>query len=306
MQERKFMDQRRWFCISRPQYPRSCGISSLISCFNYLFSNLGVGNLPPISAEEAIEKLKIVKSDKAYKDVEFGAFTGNDTLINWWKRLLKIYKLEGTSYIFYKERGISRTSHRNSTQALEDLKKGLKSENMAFIYHSYDHYMCPIGFEITPGKATDAYVPLEKLDPVNVENWIIVGETARNYPCFHTRKWQDIAMDIGLDGNKTYNIREPQKGVMNKESKSTGNSHCIIAFTKKVDRKNQILPNQINNHKPIIQQPCFSENFDQQEQNDEDLDQQISEKQNQSYNLLQKSLDSENSQQFKQFLKFNY
>ena len=43
MAKRKVMDMRRWFCMARPQYPKSCGISSLTSCWNYLYSTLGVG-----------------------------------------------------------------------------------------------------------------------------------------------------------------------------------------------------------------------------------------------------------------------
>jgi hypothetical protein len=49
MKKRRFMDMRRWFCLSRPQYTRSCGISSLTTCWNYLYSTLGVGKLNPIS-----------------------------------------------------------------------------------------------------------------------------------------------------------------------------------------------------------------------------------------------------------------
>ena len=29
--------------MSRPQYSRSCGVSSVVSCWNYLFSTLGNG-----------------------------------------------------------------------------------------------------------------------------------------------------------------------------------------------------------------------------------------------------------------------
>jgi hypothetical protein len=43
MAKRKVMDIRRWFCMARPQYPKSCGISSLTSCWNYLYSTLGAG-----------------------------------------------------------------------------------------------------------------------------------------------------------------------------------------------------------------------------------------------------------------------
>ena len=31
------------YCMSRPQYKRSCGISSVVSCWNYLFSTIGQG-----------------------------------------------------------------------------------------------------------------------------------------------------------------------------------------------------------------------------------------------------------------------
>lgn len=78
MRLRKHLDQRRWDCLSRPQYPKSCGISSLTSCWNYLYSRLGTGTLRPISTEEALEVLGF---KPPYNDVKFGSFTGNDTLI---------------------------------------------------------------------------------------------------------------------------------------------------------------------------------------------------------------------------------
>lgn len=40
---RKCLNLKRWHCISRPQYKYSCGISSLVSCWNYLYSILGYG-----------------------------------------------------------------------------------------------------------------------------------------------------------------------------------------------------------------------------------------------------------------------
>jgi hypothetical protein len=43
VKNRKYFNQKRWNCISRPQYKYSCGISSLVSCWNYLYSNLGCG-----------------------------------------------------------------------------------------------------------------------------------------------------------------------------------------------------------------------------------------------------------------------
>ena len=39
--QRKYLNINRWNCVSRPQYQKSCGISSLTSCWNYLFSQMG-------------------------------------------------------------------------------------------------------------------------------------------------------------------------------------------------------------------------------------------------------------------------
>ena len=46
---------------------------------------------------------------KLYKDVEFGSFTGNSTLIKWWKLLCKIYKVEGRSFMLWKAAGEGKT-----------------------------------------------------------------------------------------------------------------------------------------------------------------------------------------------------
>ncbi len=48
--------------------------------------------------------------------------------------------------------------------ALMRLEQGLKSDNMAYIYHSYDHYFCPIGYDITPCKQQDAYKPAYQIE----------------------------------------------------------------------------------------------------------------------------------------------
>ena len=62
--------------MTRPQYPKTCGISSLVSCWNYLYSTLGNGRHRPISAEEALEALD-TKYIPPYTGVKFGSFTGN-------------------------------------------------------------------------------------------------------------------------------------------------------------------------------------------------------------------------------------
>jgi hypothetical protein len=41
--------------------------------------------------------------------------------------------------------------------ALEKLQGGLRSGDTAFVYHCSNHYFCPVGYELVPRKATDAY-----------------------------------------------------------------------------------------------------------------------------------------------------
>lgn len=102
MAARKVMDQRRWFCLARPQYPKSCGISSLVSCWNFLFSSLGAGKHRPISTEEALEVLGF---KPPYQDVTFGSFTGNDTLLLWFNLLNKFFGVKGEARISFKLNG---------------------------------------------------------------------------------------------------------------------------------------------------------------------------------------------------------
>eukprot|EP00350_Pseudokeronopsis_sp_OXSARD2_P012286 CAMPEP_0170568058 /NCGR_PEP_ID=MMETSP0211-20121228/80897_1 /TAXON_ID=311385 /ORGANISM="Pseudokeronopsis sp., Strain OXSARD2" /LENGTH=70 /DNA_ID=CAMNT_0010889725 /DNA_START=348 /DNA_END=560 /DNA_ORIENTATION=- len=40
IKERKHLDLNRWHCISRPQYKKSCGITSVVATWNFLFSKL--------------------------------------------------------------------------------------------------------------------------------------------------------------------------------------------------------------------------------------------------------------------------
>jgi len=144
MAKRKVMDIRRWFCMARPQYPKSCGISSLVSCWNYLYSTLGVGKKQPISTEEALEVLGF---QPPYNNVSFGSFTGNDTLIQWFGLLNRKFGVRGEAAIVYKMHGKSITHSVDKYTALDNLMDGVRSENRAYIYHCYNHYMCPIGFE---------------------------------------------------------------------------------------------------------------------------------------------------------------
>ncbi|EGR29601.1 immunoglobulin-like variable motif protein, putative [Ichthyophthirius multifiliis] len=246
MQQRKFLDQKRWFCLSRPQYQRSCGISSLMSCWNYLYSTLGVGNLPPISVEEALQILGIEQEGKLFADTEFGSFTGNGTLIRWFKLICKHFQVDGTAFIFWKLCGDNATNGVDEKEALSRLEEGLRNENMTFIYHAHDHYFCPVGYEICPQRPVDAYNKLDEINQNELDHWIFIGEPSKRYPAFHIKLWSEIVKDISTGNPYYYNIRHPEKGIMERKgeiykTKKAGTSiNCIMAFQKFIKKSKKV------------------------------------------------------------------
>jgi hypothetical protein len=169
------MDQRRWLCLARVQYPKTCGISSLTSCWNYLYSTLGTGTHRPISTEEALEVIGITPP---YDGIKFGSFTGNEALLFWFDMLNKHFGTFGRAKISFKRCGRDTTPGINSEQGREDLEEGLRSESKAFIYHCFNHYMVPIGYEITPPMPFEAYQSLNQMSQEakdKASHWIIIG-----------------------------------------------------------------------------------------------------------------------------------
>lgn len=52
--------KEHWLTVSRPQYKRTCGISSIVSIWNHQFSRLGLGTRDPICVEQAMLKLNLI------------------------------------------------------------------------------------------------------------------------------------------------------------------------------------------------------------------------------------------------------
>ena len=164
---RKHLSMRRWHCISRPQLSKSCGISSLLSCWNYLYSTLGNGTLPPVTQEQA---LKILGFSPPWSNIAFGLFTGNRTLLRWFHVLNKYFGVKGTSSTYLKFYGKNKME-----QNVQKFEKDLRRDDIAFIYHCYNHYFCPIGYEITPEDPAFAFSTLEEVSQSPTEHWIIIG-----------------------------------------------------------------------------------------------------------------------------------
>ncbi|XP_023073756.1 basic immunoglobulin-like variable motif-containing protein isoform X2 [Piliocolobus tephrosceles] len=228
IKQRKVLDLRRWYCISRPQYKTSCGISSLISCWNFLYSTMGAGNLPPITQEEA---LHILGFQPPFEDIRFGPFTGNTTLMRWFRQINDHFHVKGCSYVLYKPHGKNKTAGETASGALLKLTRGLKDESLAYIYHCQNHYFCPIGFEATPIKANKAF--RGPLSPQEVEYWILIGESSRKHPAIHCKKWADIVTDLNTQNPEYLDIRHLERGLQYRKTKKVGgNLHCIIAFQR--------------------------------------------------------------------------
>ncbi|XP_066093411.1 basic immunoglobulin-like variable motif-containing protein isoform X4 [Saccopteryx bilineata] len=229
IKQRKVLDLRRWYCISRPQYKTSCGISSLISCWNFLYSTMGAGNLPPITQEEA---LHILGFQPPFEDIRFGPFTGNTTLMRWFRQINDHFHVKGCSYVLYKPHGKNKTAGETASGALSKLTHGLKDESLAYIYHCQNHYFCPIGFEATPVKANKAF-SRGPLAPQEVEYWILIGESSRKHPAIHCKKWADIVTDLNTQNPEYLDIRHLERGLQYRKTKKVGgNLHCIIAFQR--------------------------------------------------------------------------
>ncbi|XP_016398512.1 basic immunoglobulin-like variable motif-containing protein [Sinocyclocheilus rhinocerous] len=228
IKQRKVLDLRRWYCISRPQYKTSCGISSLVSCWNFLYSTLGAGSLPPISQEEA---LHILGFQPPFEDIKFGPFTGNATLMRWFRQINDNFRVRGCSYILYKPHGKHKTAGETAEGALLKLTQGLKDESMAYVYHCQNHYFCPVGYEATPLKAAKAYRGPLHLN--EMEHWILIGEPSRKHPAIHCKKWADIVTDLNTQNPEYFDIRHIERGIQYRKTKKVGgNLHCIMAFQR--------------------------------------------------------------------------
>ncbi len=78
--------------------------------------------------------------------------------MKWFLTFCAHFKVRGKAKIFYKPKGSkNKTLDLNQKQALGSIKEGLQSPNKGYIYHCYNHYMVPVGFEELPDKPENTY-----------------------------------------------------------------------------------------------------------------------------------------------------
>lgn len=186
-----------------------------------------------MSQEQA---LNILGFDEPYNEIRFGPFTGNATLIKWFDKLNAHFNINGNASIFYKPVGKNKTFGMTSQIANKRIEILLHSKNVSFIYHCYNHYITPVGYEHEPIDCTKIYSDTENNEFIN---WILLADTSRKYPNLHCVKWEDIVQDLNCKSPEFLNIRHLERGMQLKESKqktseskSGGNLHCIIKFEK--------------------------------------------------------------------------
>ncbi|GET85916.1 hypothetical protein, conserved [Leishmania tarentolae] len=222
----------RLLCVSK-QYPRGCGMASLASVYNYLYSWLGesaVGaNRAPHSQEEL---MSILGFEPPFGEIAWGPFTGNTTLIRWFHALNRHFGLHGRAYILYKAHGHGNTAHlySNNTEALAAVKEALRDPHCALIYHCYNHYMVPIGYQDIPLAQTDFLKPT--VEESNCDTTIFIGEVSRGrHEAMYARKWSQIVKDIECKSPFFFNIRHPEQGVQRREPKTKSGKEVVSEGT---------------------------------------------------------------------------
>eukprot|EP00106_Octopus_bimaculoides_P014626 XP_014782068.1 PREDICTED: basic immunoglobulin-like variable motif-containing protein [Octopus bimaculoides] len=235
---RKNLDIKRWYCMSRPQYPSSAGISALVSCWNYLYSTLGQGKRDPVSQEVYINTLSFMHTDMLHSSLVFACPLHSQSMSHQHAALLSFQKLNehfevaGRGCVFLKLQGTDATNLKED-YALALLKKGLKSKQTAYIYHCEKHFLCPIGYENTPLRATDAYS--SDLCSGDLETWIILGDTSSKYPSLQCKRWDHILTDLNCKAPDFLDIRRLERGIRQRKNLQKlfdSNDHCILTFQK--------------------------------------------------------------------------
>jgi hypothetical protein len=140
--------------------------------------------------------------------LDFGYFTYNETLITWYKLLCRMYGVKGKASIFYKKSGYGKTDV-SEEEAKTKLVEGLVRGKTAFIYHAYDHYFCPVGYELVHKNSSEVTTaPCSKLLDES-QLWILISESAPRFAPLRIVRWEDIERDLSTNYPQRYDIRNP-------------------------------------------------------------------------------------------------
>lgn len=216
---RLHIDIPRLLCVAK-QYPRSCGITSLVSVWNHLYSCIGQGTLPPVSQEEA---MTILGFYPPFDAIRWGPFTGNTTLFRWFHSLNRHFGVAGKAYYLWKVRGLGRTPGVTSEKAQELFCDAIRNPKCGVVYHCHNHYMVPVGYQRIPRHQSDCY--RANVRPDATEMTVFIGEVSRGkHPAMHAVKWRDIDTDLNTASPQFFNIRNPHLGIQTRGEKKAKKS----------------------------------------------------------------------------------
>lgn len=108
--------------------------------------------------------------------------------------------------------------------------QNLHNDKVAFIYHCYNHYCVPIGYDITSNNPQDAYRNVANMD--DCTGWLFIGDSSKtNRPIF-SAKLADIRTDLQQKSPYYFNIRHVEDGIQQRKStnKPGDNLHCFMIF----------------------------------------------------------------------------
>ncbi|KPA83648.1 hypothetical protein ABB37_01915 [Leptomonas pyrrhocoris] len=210
----------RLLCVNK-QYPRGCGIASLTSVYNYLYSWLGENAVgAPWAPHSQEEMMSILGFEPPFGEIAWGPFTGNATLIRWFHALNRHFGHRGRAYILYKVHGHGKTTHLypDNAAALAAVKAALRDPHCALVYHCHNHYMVPIGYQDIPHAQTDFLQP--DVPETSCDTTIFIGEVSRGrHEAMYARKWAEVVKDLECKSPFYFNIRHPEQGVQRREPK---------------------------------------------------------------------------------------
>ncbi|MDD2228586.1 MAG: hypothetical protein PHY48_04145 [Candidatus Cloacimonetes bacterium] len=216
----RYINHQMLDCISRPQYENGCSIASLTAVFNYLYAEQ-LGGMKSSLELASIMGLKV-------DDIGTKLNASNKTVMGWFDRLTKHYKLHGSCSIYLSAKDVK--DYSRNAAVISQFKDDIAKEDKAFIYHLENHYNVVLGYfehSVSPAKAYDTSADLQR--------WIVLGEHSEYNPI---KDWMRMAVSL-VNEDLANKIQDKMAGpIWSRRWRSIRHDllksphHCIMVFSK--------------------------------------------------------------------------
>lgn len=128
---------------------------------------------------------------------------------------MKHFNVQGECGFYFKPvgRGSKNARYTTGDQALSALKQDLRRTNVALVYHCFNHYFSPVGYETSPVEPHEAYSATLSGSSVTA---LLVGDSSKKFMSLHAIPWEDVVKDLTLKKPRFYDVRRPHEGVQTK------------------------------------------------------------------------------------------